>query len=99
LVLPALGLGAALGGFAGAAGADQLALGGVIARRQPPVAASGMAAPDPPPRVLAAELVKSAVAGACAAAGVPLWFRLIAGAAGVAASGTLPVTSRAAAGV
>ena len=67
--MPPLGLGEAAGELIEVAGADQLALGGVIAWRQRPVAAGGVAAPDPPPRVLAPEPVKPAVAVGRALAG------------------------------
>ena len=70
--MPAFGLGEAPGEFIEIAGADQLAMGGVIAWRQCPVAAGGVAAPDPPPRVLAPEPVKPAVpAGRVPAGGHP----------------------------
>jgi hypothetical protein len=69
LVMPPLGLGEALGEFIEVVCADQVLLGGVIAWRQRPVAAGGMAAPDPPPRVLAPEPVKPALGGVRAAAG------------------------------
>ena len=59
--MSAFGLGEAPGEFIEIAGADQLAMGGVIAWRQCPVAAGGVAAPDPPLRVLAPEPVKPAV--------------------------------------
>jgi hypothetical protein len=68
-VMSPFGLGEALGEFIEAAGAGQRALGGVIGWRQRPVAAGGVAAPDPPPRVLAPQpvqptgLVVPAVAG------------------------------------
>jgi len=55
----ALGLGEALGEFIQVAGGDQPPLGGVIARRQCPVVPGGLAAPDPPPRVLAPQPVQS----------------------------------------
>ena len=51
------------------AGADQRALGGVIGRRQRPVTAGGVAAPDSPPRVLVPEPVKPAVPAGRAPAG------------------------------
>src|SRR6201986_4885983 len=79
------GLGEALGEFIEAAGAGQRALGGVIGWRQRPVAAGGVAAPDPSPRVLAPEPVKSAIAGVRAAAGGHLCFPLLAGGASRAA--------------
>ena len=70
--MPAFGLGEAPGEFIEIAGADQLAMGGVIAWRQCPVAAGGVAAPDPPPRVLAPEPVEPAVpAGRVPAGGHP----------------------------
>jgi len=59
--MPLLSVGQAVGEFGEAAGGDQAALGGMIAGRQCPVGTGGVAAPDPPPRVLAAELVKPAV--------------------------------------
>jgi hypothetical protein len=59
--MPLLGLGEAAGEFIEVASADQVALGGMIAGRQRPAAAGGVAAPDPPPRVLAPEPVKAAV--------------------------------------
>src|SRR5215475_3097095 len=71
------GLGEAIGEFIEAAGADQRALGGVIGWRQRPVAAGGLTAPDPPPRVLAREPVKSAIPGIRAAAGGHLCFPLL----------------------
>jgi hypothetical protein len=58
---PAFGLREAPREFMEVAGADQGALGGVIGRRQRPVTAGGVAAPDPPPRVLVPEPVKPAV--------------------------------------
>src|SRR5215831_7534116 len=57
--MQALGLGEALGEFIQVAGGDQLSLGGVIAWRQCPVVPGGLAAPDPPPRVLAPQPVQS----------------------------------------
>ena len=71
--MPALGLGKALGEFIEVVCANQVVLGGVVAWRQRPVAAGGMAAPDPPPRVLAPEPVKPAIRGVRAAAGGHLW--------------------------
>ena len=65
----ALGLGEAPGEFTQVAGGDQPSLGGVIAWRQCPVVPGSLAAPDPPPRVLAPQpvqptgLVVPAVAG------------------------------------
>jgi hypothetical protein len=59
-VIP-LGLGKEQSEFIDVIGADQLALGEVIARRHRPVAAGCAAAPDPPPRVLAPEPLKFAV--------------------------------------
>src|SRR5215510_14971021 len=56
--------------FTDVAGADQVARGGMIAWRHRPVIAGGMAAPDPPPRILTTEplkvglLVAATVAGA-----------------------------------
>src|SRR5438045_3686144 len=70
--MPTFGLGEAPGEFIEIAGADQLAMGGVIAWWQCPVAAGGVAAPDPPPRVLAPEPVEPAVpVGRVPAAGHP----------------------------
>jgi hypothetical protein len=76
LVMPPLGLGEALGEFIEVVCADQVLLGGVIAWRQRPVAAGGMAAPDPPPWILAPEPVKPTLGGvraAAAAGGGHLW--------------------------
>src|SRR5215467_10441853 len=84
-VMSPFGLGEALGEFIEAAGADQRALGGVIGWRQRPVAAGGLTAPDPPPRVLAREPVKSAIPGIRAAAGGHLCFPLLTGAVNLAA--------------
>jgi hypothetical protein len=84
-VMSPFGLGEALGEFIEAAGADQRALGGVIGWRQRPVAAGGLTAPDPPPRVLAPEPVKSAIPGIRAAAGGHLCFPLLTGAVNLAA--------------
>jgi len=64
-----LGLGEVLGQFVEAAGADQLMQGGVAGWRQCPVATSGVAVPNPPPRVLPPELCKPAIPGAWSAAG------------------------------
>jgi hypothetical protein len=66
--MPLLGLGEAAGECIEVASVDQVALGGVIAGRQRPVGTGSMAAPDPPPRVLAPEPVKPAVL----VAGVPV---------------------------
>ena len=68
-VLQALGLGEAPGEFIRVVGGDQLPLGGVIAWRQCPVVPGGLAAPNPPPRVLAPQPVKSAVPVVRAVAG------------------------------
>jgi hypothetical protein len=84
-VMPPFGLGEALGEFIEVAGADQRALGGVIAWRQRPVAAGRVAAPDPPPRVLAPQPVKPAIPGVRSAAGGHLCFQLLTGAASLAA--------------
>ena len=78
-VMPSLGLGEARGEFIEVAGTDQLALGGVMAWRQRPVMAGGVAAPDPPPRVAAPEPVKSAIPVAGTPAGGHRWCLLIAG--------------------
>ncbi len=59
-----LGLGEALGQFVEAVGADQLVQGGVAGWRQCPVAAGGVAVPNPPLRILPPELVKPAIPGA-----------------------------------
>jgi len=56
----AFGLGEALGEFIQVTGGDQLPLGGVIAWRHCPVVPGGLAAPDPPPRVLAPQPVQAA---------------------------------------
>jgi hypothetical protein len=57
-VMPSLRLGEAAGQFSDVPGADQLAHSGVTTWRHRPVIASRLAAPDPPPRVLAPEPVK-----------------------------------------
>jgi hypothetical protein len=97
-VKPLLGLGEAVGEFIEAAGVDQVALGGVIAWRQRPVAAGGVAAPDPPLRVLAPEPVKFAVPVGGALAGGHRWCLLIAGAVSQAAWRQRAVAWAAAAG-
>jgi hypothetical protein len=79
-VMPPFGLGEALGEFIEVAGADERALGGVIAWRQRPVAAGGVAVPDPPLRVLAPEPVKLTIPGIRAATGSHLCFPLLTGA-------------------
>jgi hypothetical protein len=56
--MPSLRLGEAAGQFSDVPGADQLARSGVTTWRHRPVIASRLAAPDPPPRVLAPEPVK-----------------------------------------
>lgn len=56
--MPSLRLGEAAGQFSDVPGADQLAHSGVTTWRHRPVIASRLAAPDPPPRVLAPEPVK-----------------------------------------
>jgi hypothetical protein len=81
----ALGLGEAPGEFTQVAGGDQPSLGGVIAWRQCPVVPGSLAAPDPPPRVLAPEPVKPAIAGVRSAAGGHLCFPLLTGAVNLAA--------------
>jgi hypothetical protein len=80
-----LGLGEAAGEFIEVAGADQAALGGVIAWRQGPVGAGGVAAPDPPPRVPAPEPVKPAGPAVRALAGGHRGCPLTAGAVSLAA--------------
>ncbi len=67
--MPLFGLGEAVGEFAEVAGFDQVMLGGVIAWRQCPVAAGGLAAPDTPLRVLAPDPVKFTVPVIAAMAG------------------------------
>ena len=69
----ALGLGEAPGKFIQVAGGDQFPLGGVIAWRQCPVVPGGLAAPDPPPRVLAPQLVQLAGPVVPTAAGGHRW--------------------------
>src|SRR5215471_8582997 len=59
--MPVLGLGEAAGELIEVAGADQAVLAGVITWWQRPVAAGGVAVPDPPPRVLTSKLVKPGV--------------------------------------
>ena len=56
--MPSLRLGEAAGQFSDVPGADQLAHSGMTTWRHRPVIASRLAAPDPPPRVLAPEPVK-----------------------------------------
>lgn len=65
----ALGLGEALGEFMQVVGGDQLPLGGVIAWWHGPVVSGDLAAPDPPPRVLAPQPVQSAGRAVSAVAG------------------------------
>lgn len=92
------GLGEATGEFIEAAGADQAALGGMIARRQRPVGASGVAAPDPPPRVPLPEPVKPVVPVVRALSGVHLRCPLIVGAFCLAACWRVVVAPGRAAG-
>src|SRR5215470_4912358 len=93
-----LGLGEATGKFIEVAGADQAALGGVIAWRHGPVGAGRVAAPDPPPRVPAPEPVKPVAPVARAPAGGHLRSPLIAGAGGLAAHWQVVASRRAAGG-
>src|SRR6266568_6784707 len=93
-----LGLGEAAGEFIEVAGADQAALGGVVAWRQRPVGAGGVAAPDPPPRVPAAEPVKLVCPVARALAGGHRGCPPIAGAVSLAACWQVVVAWRRAAG-
>jgi hypothetical protein len=67
-------LGEALGEFIQVAGGDQPSLGGVIAWRQRPVVPRGLAAPDPPPRVLAPQPLQSTGPVVPAAAGCHRWW-------------------------
>jgi hypothetical protein len=69
-VMPSLRLGEAAGEFSDVPGADQLAHSGVITWRHCPVIAGRLAAPDPPPRVLAPEPVKFGIQAPPAWAGV-----------------------------
>ena len=68
--LPALRLGEAAGQLADVTDADQPAHGGVTRWRQCPVIAGCAAAPDPPPRVPAPELLKPGILVVPAAPGV-----------------------------
>jgi hypothetical protein len=96
-VMLLLGLGEATGEFIEVTGADQAALGGVIAWRHGPVGAGSVAVPDAPPRVLAPEPVKPAGPVVCALAGGHRRYPLIAGAVSLAACWQVVVAGRRAA--
>ena len=68
--MPFLRAGEAASEFPEVARGDQLARGGVTARRHGPVIAGCAAAPDPPPRVLAPEPLKLGILAVPAPAGV-----------------------------
>ena len=72
--MSALGLSEAPGEFVQVVGGDQPPLGGVIAWRQCPVVPGGLAAPDPPPRVLAPQSVQSVGPVVSAVAGGHRWW-------------------------
>ena len=67
--MPSFRLGDALGEFADAASADQLALEGVTAWRHGPVISGGVTAPDPPLRVPAPEPLELGILVAAGAGG------------------------------
>jgi hypothetical protein len=94
--MPLLSLSETPGEFLDVAGADQVALGGVIAWWERPVAAGRMAAPDPPPRVEAPEPVKLVIPAADIPASGHRWCLLMAGAVGGGtwSSGRRPAVQR-----
>jgi hypothetical protein len=94
-----LGLGEAAGEFIEVGGVDQAVLGGVIAWRQGPVGAGGVAAPKSPPRVPAAEPVKPVGPVARALAGGHRGCPFIAGAVSLAACWQVVAWRRAAGGM